>query len=434
MSQEDEWISAAEALALVDMPFEGQETICTHAHAGMVKARAKKYISDKRTFTGDDLYPYVDLPAEFWWTEGKAALIAIWDTGYFETWTHNNLVRHQAFGVQFRRSDIEALKPAKVAMKKSLLRPVPAQAEKKIFIGHGHSSEWLKLKEFLKDELKLEVVEFNTVSAAGISTPARLRDMLDKSVFAFLIMTAEDEQADGSFNPRMNVVHEAGLFQGKLGFEKAIILLEEGCAEFSNAYGLNHIPFQKRNIKAAFEDVRGVLKRENLLIPATAPPQDAPTQRFSDLGAAANNLEREPIVSDRHAFYEALEAVMSHLLKETGEAREIFLSAGATDKAVKSPQALEARRHLSRGALHELRPACLRYGGKLTADFLELDRKIEEFASRVEQRRSTYDGGWTDAYGLHDGFEDQLAAIEAKSKHLHKEAAARIQRANRTDR
>ena len=50
---------------------------------------------------------------------------------------------------------------------------------------------------------------------------------------AFLVLTAEDEQTDGTLHARENVIHEAGLFQGRLGFEKAIILLEEGCQEFS---------------------------------------------------------------------------------------------------------------------------------------------------------------------------------------------------------
>jgi predicted nucleotide-binding protein len=38
-------------------------------------------------------------------------------------------------------------------------------------------------------------------------------------------MTAEDEQADGNHHARMNVIHEVGLFQGRLGFERAIVLL-----------------------------------------------------------------------------------------------------------------------------------------------------------------------------------------------------------------
>jgi predicted nucleotide-binding protein len=63
----------------------------------------------------------------------------------------------------------------------------------------------------------------------------------------------------------MNVVHEAGLFQGKLGFTKAIILLEDGCEEFSNIQGLGQIRFPKSNIAAAYEEIRRVLEREGIL-------------------------------------------------------------------------------------------------------------------------------------------------------------------------
>jgi predicted nucleotide-binding protein len=78
-------------------------------------------------------------------------------------------------------------------------------------------------------------------------------------------MTGEDELADGKIHARMNVVHEAGLFQGRLGFTKAIILLEEGCEEFSNVQGLGQIRFPRGNIRAAFEEIRQVLEREGLV-------------------------------------------------------------------------------------------------------------------------------------------------------------------------
>ncbi len=89
--------------------------------------------------------------------------------------------------------------------------------------------------------------------------------MLDAAVVAFLIMTGEDEQADGKLHARMNVVHEAGLFQGRLGFTRAILLLEEGCEGFSNIEGLGQIRFPEGNIKAVFDEVRRVLEREGIL-------------------------------------------------------------------------------------------------------------------------------------------------------------------------
>src|SRR4051794_236385 len=108
----------------------------------------------------------------------------------------------------------------------------------KIFIGHGRSRAWKDLKDFLFERLKLEYDEFNRESAAGLSTTERLIDMLNSACFAFLVMTAEDEHADGQHHARENVIHEIGLFQGRLGFERAIILLENGCTQFSNIVGL----------------------------------------------------------------------------------------------------------------------------------------------------------------------------------------------------
>jgi len=134
-----------------------------------------------------------------------------------------------------------------------------------IFIGHGHSSVWKDLKEFLTNRLNLPWEEFNRVSAAGHSHKERLQKMLNNSKFAFIIMTAEDEHRDNKLHARESVIHEVGLFQGKLGFEKAIILLEEGCSEFSNIEGLGQIRFSKDNIKADFEEIRKVLERENII-------------------------------------------------------------------------------------------------------------------------------------------------------------------------
>jgi hypothetical protein len=61
------------------------------------------------------------------------------------------------------------------------------------------------------------------------------------------------------------LLHEVGLFQGRIGFGRAIVLLEEGCDEFSNIHGLGQLRFPKGNISAKFEDIRAVLEREGLI-------------------------------------------------------------------------------------------------------------------------------------------------------------------------
>jgi len=261
-----EWMSAHEAIQFLELPHTGAASaICSRAYAGLIKTRAKLFISFGEEKTD------AEVPREFWWAKGEAALEQNWVLGDFETWV-TTIDRErggrreglqQAFGVTFRRGDIEQLKPAISATPTAAPSLARRPAKRTVFIGHGgRSSEWLKLEKFLRDRLHLSPDEFNSTAVAGRATSARLTEMLKQADFAFLIFTGDDEQATGEVYPRLNVVHEAGLFQGKLGFEKAIILLEDGCENFSNVHGLNHISFPKGRIDAAFEDVRRVLERE----------------------------------------------------------------------------------------------------------------------------------------------------------------------------
>jgi len=135
---------------------------------------------------------------------------------------------------------------------------------KRVFIGHGRSLEWLRLKSFLSDDLSLDCDEFNIEPTPGIHTTDRLEAMLSQAGMAFLVMTAEDRHADGTVHARENVVHEVGLFQGRLGSRRAIVMLEDGCSKFSNLDGLTLIFFPPNDIRARFEDVRRVLKREGI--------------------------------------------------------------------------------------------------------------------------------------------------------------------------
>lgn len=134
----------------------------------------------------------------------------------------------------------------------------------KIFIGHGRNLQWRTLKDHLSEKHGYEIEAFEVGSRAGLTVVDVLESMLEESSIAILVMTGEDESADGKLRPRQNVVHEAGLFQGRLGFEKAALLLEEGVEEFSNIAGLQQIRFPKGMIESAFGEVLAYLRREQL--------------------------------------------------------------------------------------------------------------------------------------------------------------------------
>ena len=162
-------------------------------------------------------------------------------------------------------------------MAKIPINPPAPRSPGQVFIGHGRSVVWRDLKDFITGRLGLSYEEFNREPAAGISTLDRLRTMLDNAAFAFLVLTAEDAHVDGTKHARENVVHEAGLFQGRLGFERAILLIEEGVAEFSNIAGLTHLRFPPGNVNAISEEIRRVLEREGILGPKR-PSQRKPAQ------------------------------------------------------------------------------------------------------------------------------------------------------------
>jgi predicted nucleotide-binding protein len=172
-------------------------------------------------------------------------------------------IRH-SFGICKAAAEI-CVKAASHLERKGRKKKAASRVGTNVFIGHGRSSAWRELKDFIQDRLALPWDEFNRVPVAGVTNVARLSEMLDAAAIAFLVMTAEDEMADGELQARMNVVHEAGLFQGRLGFTRAIVVLEDGCTEFSNIQGLGQIRFPKGRISAAFEEIRKVLEREGLI-------------------------------------------------------------------------------------------------------------------------------------------------------------------------
>jgi predicted nucleotide-binding protein len=143
------------------------------------------------------------------------------------------------------------------------VRQAVSEAKPKcVFVGHGHSRLWARLKAYLQDELGLAVVTYESKPRTGESIVPVLEEMLGQATFAIMILTAEDEVGEDKRRARQNVVHEAGLFQGRLGFRKAVLLVQDGVETFTNVDGLQHIRFSGDNIEQAFYELQRVLKRE----------------------------------------------------------------------------------------------------------------------------------------------------------------------------
>jgi hypothetical protein len=142
------------------------------------------------------------------------------------------------------------------------IEPPPPPTPPTIFIGHGKDPQWRELKDHLHEKHGFKVEAYEIGARAGHAIRDILEEMLSKSSFAFLVMTGEDETSQKKLRARQNVVHEAGLFQGRLGFTRAIVLLERGVEDFSNIQGVEQIRFDRGRIKETFGDAVATVRRE----------------------------------------------------------------------------------------------------------------------------------------------------------------------------
>jgi predicted nucleotide-binding protein len=130
---------------------------------------------------------------------------------------------------------------------------------------HGRSLLWHKVERYLEKDKRIPVQAWESTSRAGEHVIEVLGGLLNECAFAVVVVTGEDATADGSLRARQNVIHEIGLFQGKLGFKKVALLEQEGTESFSNIHGLQTIPFPDHRIEAAFPELERMLRREGVI-------------------------------------------------------------------------------------------------------------------------------------------------------------------------
>jgi hypothetical protein len=157
VKDDDEWVRAADALRMLEPSFTAYAAgmrICERAHNGLIQARAETYRAGKAEPLKD-----FDVPADFWWAEGHAALEQDCAAGDFSTWIDER-IHLRAFGVRFRRADIERLLPPKRDVKSEMA---------------AHSDEDLQVIK------RLEAV----VPSAALSYDQAIRDLGDNDRISF---------------------------------------------------------------------------------------------------------------------------------------------------------------------------------------------------------------------------------------------------------
>ena len=138
-----------------------------------------------------------------------------------------------------------------------IVQEVAQEMNNGIFISHGHA-ELLKyqLKDFIHNRLGKDAVILSEQPNNGLTIVEKLELASERCNKAIILLTKDDEMANGSKRGRQNVIHEIGFFQGKYGRKNVILLCEEGVELFTNISGIVYIQFERDHFPEVFEQLR----------------------------------------------------------------------------------------------------------------------------------------------------------------------------------
>jgi hypothetical protein len=140
--------------------------------------------------------------------------------------------------------------------------------------------------------------------------------------------------------------------------------------------------------------------------------------------ALTEHLDKDRRAREASAFHAMLKAAMTRVIDEVEWARKNYPDV-LTKKAGSSPEGLTVRRCITKGAFAELRAVCVRQGGPLTAEFLDLESEIDNFALQWEYFPAKTEGALI-PLGKHADMREQLERIKTMAAALHDKAAERI--------
>ena len=179
-------------------------------------------------------------------------------------------------------------------------------------------------------------------------------------------------------------------------------------------------------VLAAWRTIRATINSANREVEASH-AQTAVAQKQIE---TTIDLAQRRDASEASAFHAMLEAAMARVLAEADRAKETYpqyvgqAQGASIDPQGESRDALTVRECFTKGAFAELRAACVRRGGPLTREFLDLEREIDSFAMQREDQIIT--AGFLVQWGKHAGLREQFVLIEKSATALRAKAAEQI--------
>jgi sugar/nucleoside kinase (ribokinase family) len=140
----------------------------------------------------------------------------------------------------------------------------PERVPTGVFLAHGTDPQWRKVWQFLEEDCHLQVYGAQP-GPSGEGQGEAMARLVALCGFAVCLLTGQDTMRTGHRYPDQSVVHQAGVFQGRVGFGRVALLVEEGVEIFSNVAGLICPPFRRGNVESTFWHLTRMLRREGLL-------------------------------------------------------------------------------------------------------------------------------------------------------------------------
>jgi sugar/nucleoside kinase (ribokinase family) len=134
-----------------------------------------------------------------------------------------------------------------------------------VFIVHDDNPQWQTVREFVERDCGLPTFHLNPEDVSADNLAELMTEHLSRCSFAVCVLSGGDLDEGGRTRADQNVVHQAGLFQGRYGFGRVAIVAEEGCDTFSNIAGLIRLDFPRGRVSNTLLELERMLRREGLL-------------------------------------------------------------------------------------------------------------------------------------------------------------------------